>query len=308
VYCVTCGSRTPVHSSLCAGCGSSIRNQPQAQPALFEAVGVGWYFAAYAWLVISIVPVLFFDDLFKGMLVGTVLMYGGIILFSAGVIGRGKLTPERLVGSIPSHYNWCPAISLVIAMIVYSLSAEWISHYPIAINWPETYQEFLNQPLFLTRQDVANPVPYNILMLITLVIIAPVVEEVFFRMLLFPRLSVRWGTVTGIIVSSLMFALLHDMAWVGAFVFGVASCTLYMHTRTILVPIAVHSLNNAIAAAVAWWARSHGWDTTFDLSALQTELYIALILLVLASPVVFGLIGRWWPARGDLLPYFANHK
>jgi membrane protease YdiL (CAAX protease family) len=174
-------------------------------------------------MVISIVPVVFFDNLFQGMLLGTVLMYGGLILFSGWVIGRGKLTPEHLVGSIPSHYSWWPAIFLVIAMIVYSLSAEWITHYPIAINWPELYQEFLDQPLFLTEQDVADPVPYNILMLITLVIIAPVVEEVFFRMLLFPRLSVKWGTVTGIIVSSLMFALLHPMGWVGAFVFGVSA-------------------------------------------------------------------------------------
>jgi membrane protease YdiL (CAAX protease family) len=234
------------------------------------------------------VLVLFFDDLFQGMLVGTVLMYGGLILFSGWVIGRGKLAPERLVGTIPSHYSWWPAIFLVIAMITYSLSAEWITHYPIAINWPELYQEFLDQPLFLTEQDVTDPVPYNILTLITAVIIAPVVEEVFFRILLFPRLSVKWGTATGIIVSSLLFALLHPMAWVGAFV------------------IAIHSLNNAIAVLVAWWAISHGWDTTFDLSELRTELYMAIVLLVLSSPVVFGLIGRWWPARGDQLPYFAK--
>jgi len=306
VYCTRCGTSSQAESRFCTDCGASLSDLPQAPPALFNAVGVGWYFAAFALVFFSAVPAVFFDQLFHALLVVTVLTYGGLTLFSVWAIGRGKLVLEHLTGHIPSHYSWRSAIFLVVGMIAYSLSAEWITYYPIAINWPEAYQEFLNQRLFLTRQDVADPVLYNILMVATLVVIAPLVEEIFFRMLVFPRLSLKWGTTAGIIVSSLMFASLHDMAWVGAFVFGVASCALYMRTRTILIPIAVHSLNNALAALLGWWAIEQGWDTTFDPTALQTELYTAIVLLVLASPVVFGLIGRWWPTKGDQLPYFVN--
>jgi hypothetical protein len=138
-------------------------------------------------------------------------------------------------------------------------------------------------------------------------VIAPVVEEVFFRMILFPRLSLKWGTTVGIVVSSLLFGLVHPFDWIGAFVFGVAACTLYLRTRTILIPMAVHSLNNAVAALVAWWSIQQEWDTTLDLNALQAELYTAIILLAVSSPIVFGLIGKWWPAKGEQLPYFVNH-
>ena len=306
MYCPVCGRPGSSDSYFCTVCGSALGQQVHSQQGLFEAVGVRWYFLVFIWIILSVVAIVIFDDPFQAMLAGTLLMYGGLALFSAWVISRGKLDLAHLIGNIPGNYNWQPAVLLVIGMLLYSISAEWITHYPIAVTWPEAYQEFLRQPLFLTRQDVSDPVPFNALMVVTLVIAAPVMEEIFFRMLLFPRLSIKWGTTIGILVSSLLFALLHEMAWVGAFVFGVASCTLYMRTRTILVPIAVHALNNAVAALVAWWAIEHGWNTTFEPSALQTELYIAIVLLVISSPIVFGFIGRWWPTGGDTLPYFAN--
>jgi hypothetical protein len=272
----------------------------------FERISVKWYFFAFVGAMVSSVLAAIFADPLAALVASIILIHGTLLAFSWWVTSQGGIDLKHLVGSIPENYNWLPPAVLVIGMILYSVSSSWITNYPIAISWPEVYQELTAQPVYLTDEGTENPAAYNFLTVILLVIIAPVVEEVFFRMVLFQRLSIRWGMGTGIAVSSFLFGLVHPFDWVGAFVFGVAACVLYMRTRTIIVPIAVHALNNAIATVVAWWAIKQNWDAAFDLSAIQTELYTAIILLVLSSPIVFGLLGRWWPNTGDELPYFAN--
>ena len=134
---------------------------------------------------------------------------------------------------------------------------------------------------------------------------APVVEELFFRGILFSRWFTKWGFTRSLLLSSFLFGILHTDI-VGAFVFGCAMCVVYMKTRTLWVPIAVHAIYNLIAAALAF-----GFDPTGDTSVanqdLDTELYIALILMVVSSPFIFGLLGRWWPSGGEPIPYQANH-
>ena len=83
-------------------------------------------------------------------------------------------------------------------------------------------------------------------------ILAPVVEEVFFRGLLFGTLRRHMGVVRAVVLSSVLFALAHTTSYPLEslplpFVFGVIACVLYQRTGSLLPGIVLHSLINASA-------------------------------------------------------------
>ena len=103
------------------------------------------------------------------------------------------------------------------------------------------------------------------------------------------------------IVSSLAFGLLH-LDLIGALVFGVTACVLYVRTRTLLVPMTLHALNNLIAWAFMFAGEGGEMDTASP-EFLAQYAYQGLIAMMLGAPIVFTLLGRWWPSRGTPIPY-----
>ena len=85
------------------------------------------------------------------------------------------------------------------------------------------------------------------------IVVAPVLEELFFRGVaqrLVMRVAKPWG---GIFVASLLFAAAHGtIAQVAvALPCGMVLGYAYFRSRTLLVPISIHVLNNALA----WFSR-----------------------------------------------------
>ncbi len=80
------------------------------------------------------------------------------------------------------------------------------------------------------------------------IVLAPVVEEILFRGLAFPWLMKALGPAPAMLAVSLLFAAihLHIPGFVPLFVVSVALCFAYVHTGSILVPIVMHALFNAI--------------------------------------------------------------
>lgn len=84
---------------------------------------------------------------------------------------------------------------------------------------------------------------------ITTVIAAPIVEELLFRAVFFKRLSKIFDVYVGMVISSILFGILHiELAVVGAVIFGIANCILYLKYRNILIPMTVHFFNNLLAS------------------------------------------------------------
>ena len=82
--------------------------------------------------------------------------------------------------------------------------------------------------------------------------LAPVSEEILFRGLLLPALGRRWGMGAAILVSSVLFALMHFHipSLVPLFVFSVALSLAYIYTESIIVPIVMHMLFNGVSLMV----------------------------------------------------------
>lgn len=82
-------------------------------------------------------------------------------------------------------------------------------------------------------------------------VLAPVLEELLFRSLILERLR-RYGDIFAVIVSALLFMLLHasfsSMAY--SFVSGVIFGLLAVYTGSVLCPMLLHFVNNAVSVAM----------------------------------------------------------
>ncbi len=127
------------------------------------------------------------------------------------------------------------------------------------------------------RLDV-RPVPTNLSLMTDLlsqwplsavlfaVVLAPAYEELLFRRVLFGRLLAAGRPVLGIVLSSLAFALLHEIPglsgngllaicqlWLVYGTMGAAFAWLYWRTGSLWAAILAHGLNNTIAMAALYW-------------------------------------------------------
>jgi uncharacterized protein len=99
------------------------------------------------------------------------------------------------------------------------------------------------------------------------VVVAPIVEEVVFRGILFRALADRIGLWIGAIVSSAIFALIHievvlsqPVALGGLFMVGLLLALAYHWTGNLLVPILGHAVFNAASLGLALALERLGLD------------------------------------------------
>ncbi len=85
------------------------------------------------------------------------------------------------------------------------------------------------------------------------VIVAPLVEELLFRGILYGWLRTKYGLITSRIVSSLVFAFLHGSIAVllQTFIVGFGLVLLYERTRTLAPCVVAHATGNLFAAIVS---------------------------------------------------------
>jgi membrane protease YdiL (CAAX protease family) len=108
----------------------------------------------------------------------------------------------------------------------------------------------------LTGELVDAPVRIGLAVLAT-VVIAPLAEEVIFRGLLHRSLRRRLSLVPATLISSVLFAVVHvdvalsqPLALVGLAVVGVILALAYERTGSLVVPVVIHAVHNAITIAL----------------------------------------------------------
>ncbi|WP_334179599.1 CPBP family intramembrane glutamic endopeptidase [Pseudoxanthomonas sp.] len=191
-------------------------------------------------------PVLF-------LIVMTLVSTGGTALVL--YFWRRRATPAERLGSINRSRRpgtWCWALAAGLATFLFSSlmsaagRAQGLDLEPS--NLDVIKEGFARFPVFLA---------------LFAVVLAPLYEELLFRRVLFGRLWRAGWPVLGLVLSSLVFALVHELPGlngkpVGSTVFlilvyagmGAIFAWVYRRTGTLWAPIAAHILNNAIALAV----------------------------------------------------------
>lgn len=227
---------------------------------------------------------------------------GSIVLVSR----RPRINLGDLIGPWPRQLAWLQLAWLVMGLFFFSLGAFQVSYLVLSVIAPQLVESTLQQSLLLSVDKTAAPNLYNGLMLFSVIVVAPITEEFIFRGVLLHRWGVKWGTRPAILLTSVLFGILHSNL-VGLFVFGVVMALLYLSTRSLVVPIVAHAMNNAIASGIEFLTPAAANSAaTNSLAEFRGSWWLGVLCLVLSAPWVLRYIFYHWPDARTQLPYFAN--
>lgn len=119
------------------------------------------------------------------------------------------------------------------------------------------------------EQQMSMMATDNVSLIITVVILAPILEEIVFRGILQKSL-LRKGIKPSyaILISSFIFGAVHGYPWqfVGAFLLGTVLGLVYEKTKSLLMPIILHAFNNLISALMVIFMGEENLDSLFNWS------------------------------------------
>ncbi|WP_171188538.1 CPBP family intramembrane glutamic endopeptidase [Alienimonas chondri] len=119
-------------------------------------------------------------------------------------------------------------------------------------------------------------------------------EELFCRGLLGRGLVARWGVWRGVLLTSVLFCLLHlHPAHAGALLpIAVLLHVAYLSSRSLWLPIGLHFANNAVSLGMAKWALSRG-----DLPDPHAAPPVSVPLLLVSTTMAGLAIWALWSVR-----------
>ena len=150
--------------------------------------------------------------------------------------------------------------------------------------------------LQMTMPDLSfkNDAFYNMIIILSVCVIAPVFEELFFRGFILQALK-RHGNVFAIITTSILFALLHGNLVQAIPVFALSIVISYsvIRTNNVLIGILIHFLNNSLSI--------------FELFFVKNVVISAIFLLVSIGFIIFT-ISTIIKKRTMILNYYHLYK
>ena len=170
-----------------------------------------------------------------------------LLLCGAYLLYLAKLSPTVLFGPQPPWSLLRSSMLLAFPLIGLAIAGTYILYLPLSYLIPKfvNWCLFCRPPMIIPMTNLAEGL-VNLLSFFAIVLIAPVVEEFFFRGLLLTRWSLKWNVPRGIIASSAVFALLHPDNIIGSFFIGYVMSVLYFQTRSLFVPISLHMAYNGL--------------------------------------------------------------
>lgn len=206
------------------------------------------------------------------------------------------------VGRLPDDRKWARWMLTTLGTILFSVGAIFLVWYPISIISPEIVDSVFSDDGIALDGSLSSATLF-VANIVALVLVAPIFEELIFRGFIFQRWAHKWGGRKGAILAALLFAVLHfDI--LGAFFFGLVMSILYIKTRTLLVPMLAHAINNASAVIAQMLPDSPTPVETSIADFQAAAIYgIGLFCLILPWAVYFIVKNR---DPGEMPPLNAN--
>ena len=221
---------------------------------------------------------------------------------------QSKVYSKYIIGNLRPNYRWLILLGWAIIFLFFSIGAALISFHGLSIVAPEFYESFIKNISEQETRVSAIPIINKCWQTLNYVVVAPITEEFIFRGILLHRLAIKWNLPVAIWISSIIFGLLHPNP-IGISAVGVAWALLYIKTRTLVVPIVAHCMNNSLVVLSEWASNLSGQDNTSSNIAnnITGDEWIAgLIFIAVSLPLICTFIYRKFPSQASNLPYFAN--
>ncbi|MBE7144477.1 CPBP family intramembrane metalloprotease [Bacillus paranthracis] len=185
-------------------------------------------------------------------------------------------------------FNLVQVLYITIMLCVFSYGYLILYMYSFAWITPTFIMNALREPIM----DSTGGYVYQVIMV---VFIAPIIGEFVFRGFLLQRFAAKWGTSIAIIVVAILFALLH-VDFLGAVVFSIVLSIVYIRTNSLLMPIAIHMLNNAFVIGLSFLINKEEIMSFADFSN-YTTFFPGLIIFItgLNLVLIFLFVNRkYW--------------
>ncbi|HDA0995878.1 TPA: CPBP family intramembrane metalloprotease [Staphylococcus aureus] len=198
------------------------------------SVARGNYFLTllYAFLI-TIILLIGFVISNTHILYGMFIVLIGIVLlrlFKINLLSFKKLTMSQVIYIIGG------------ALLIYGLDHLYLHFHDVPTNEQELDRELQHTPLYMS--------------IVTIAIIPAIVEEIVFRGMII-RVVFRKHLFIGLVVSSLVFASLHESdTWIGYLPYlysGVIFGLIYLKTKRLEVVILIHFINNLSSLLILIW-------------------------------------------------------
>ena len=235
------------------------------------------------------------------------LLYGFFFLFNFGGLSRAGLSYDRLFGTFPAwrtlgHYSlW------VVPLVIVAIASVYLLFLPLSYVFPGFVKLWhLENSTIMIWQRGENYILANAINYLTIVLVAPVLEEFFVRGILLTRWTVKWGTTRAILASSAAFALLHTN-FLGAFCFACAMAILYIRTKSLFIPISLHILNNLTAWIMEFLTMDIDTPASYGtIVEFQESWWMGLLALVISVPCVILFWRRYVSKTDWRVPYLSE--
>ena len=136
----------------------------------------------------------------------------------------------------------------------------------------------------------------SFLLLVLVIAVAPAIgEELVFRGVIGRGLTARWGLVGGVLITSVLFGLVHGdpVHIVGVIPLGIMMHVIYLATRSFWAPVLFHFANNTMAAAGLKLAAIAGAAEQPQMEPPELPLFVYLT----AALCVLSLALLLWKSR-----------
>ena len=217
----------------------------------------------------------------------TLLLYVFFFLFTFEMVHRSGLSYDHLLGHFPEWRTLGRYSLWAMPLIIISITSTYLLFFPLSFLFPGFVKSWLfefSAPIIWTSGN--NYMLANVLNFLDIVLIAPLLEEFFFRGILLTRWTVKWNVVKAVIVSSVIFAVLHTDL-IGSFCFGCVMAIFYIRTKSLFIPTSVHIANNGIAWIMVFLSMQFdNFSAPETIIELQDSWWVGFIGLVVSIPFV----------------------
>lgn len=235
-----------------------------------------------------------------------IFVFGSLSLWTLADFKRLGIHLNYVVGRLPNNHKWLPKVGLVILLILFSIGSYLVLLYLLSLVAPSLVDRILRDVAKTPIPQRTAPVLFNLLQAIVLVVVAPITEEFLFRGIILQCWASKWGIQAGLLGSSLLFGIGHAN-FLGLSMVGMVLGLLYIRTRSLIVPIACHAMNNSFVVVMSLLNTvSMPTPTMNSLEQLRHSLWFGILFIVLSLPLLVRFVSQNWPRKDAAIPYFIN--
>ncbi|MEH2204552.1 MAG: type II CAAX endopeptidase family protein [Nostoc sp.] len=220
---------------------------------------------------------------------------------------KAGLKFNKIIGY--KNYVNLKLVTVIIAIeFAFAKGSNTLILYNLSFVFPKYVESYINEKDFTNILEM-------ILWSFSAMLLAPIIEEFFFRGIILQKWAVKWAVKSGILTSSLLFAILHfRFDIIPLFIMGTLSSILYFKTRSLITSMLFHFFYNTIVTIlnVVDYFNTSAIERSAFISVKEYQVYIQpllnqrVFLLTISIPFLLYFIYKIFPKNDAIIPYYTN--